>query len=150
MSKVFQFKQPHKSTGFLLWQVNNLWQREINKVLKEFYLTHTQFVVLAGTYLLSLKNDNLMQIMIAEHLKIDPMTTSNVLRTLLKKGLIDRIEHETDTRAKIIKITKNGDEILKKAIEKVKNFDKDFFNRIINKKAFKQELVRLLDDQNDC
>jgi len=91
-----------------------------------------------------------MQIMIAEHLKIDPMTTSNVLRTLLKKGLIDRIEHETDTRAKIIKITKNGDEILKKAIEKVKNFDKDFFNRIINKKAFKQELVRLLDDQNDC
>jgi DNA-binding MarR family transcriptional regulator len=43
------------------------------------------------------------------------MTTSTVLRTLQKKGLVKRHEHETDTRAKTVGITEIGIEIIKPA-----------------------------------
>jgi hypothetical protein len=35
MSEIFSHKTPSDSTGFLLWKVNNLWQREIRKTLKK-------------------------------------------------------------------------------------------------------------------
>jgi hypothetical protein len=44
MSDIFKFETPSESNGFLLWKATNLWQREINKILKKFDLTHTQFV----------------------------------------------------------------------------------------------------------
>jgi DNA-binding MarR family transcriptional regulator len=50
MSDIFKFETPSESNGFLLWKATNLWQREINKILKKFDLTHTQFVVLASLY----------------------------------------------------------------------------------------------------
>ena len=55
------------------------------------------------------------------------MTTSAVLRTLLKKGLIKRQEHSTDTRAKKLSITNKGKELIKKAIVTVEQTDRDFF-----------------------
>jgi len=32
----FGFDKAEESTGFLLWQVTNLWQREIKKALKPY------------------------------------------------------------------------------------------------------------------
>ena len=50
----FIFEKPEESTGFLLWQVTNLWQREIKKALEKYGLTHSQFVLLASMYWLEL------------------------------------------------------------------------------------------------
>jgi DNA-binding MarR family transcriptional regulator len=79
-------------------------------------LTHSQFVLLASIYWLSLDNQNVTQILLSNHTKIDPMTTSTVLRTLQTKGLITRQEHETDTQAKTIGLTETGIENVKQAI----------------------------------
>ncbi|MGA7719963.1 MAG: hypothetical protein WCA84_02175 [Ignavibacteriaceae bacterium] len=46
--KIFSVSTPEESTGFLLWQVTNLWQREIKKALSIYGLTHSQFVLLAS------------------------------------------------------------------------------------------------------
>ncbi len=123
----FIFDKTEESTGFLLWQVTNLWQREIKKALERFDLTHSQFVLLASIHWLTLNKQNVTQVLLANHTKIDPMTTSTVLRTLQKKGLIKRQEHETDTRAKIVGLTEIGLKNTTQAIKTVEQFDKSFF-----------------------
>lgn len=84
--KIFSVDTPEESSGFLLWQVTNLWQRELRKALEKYDLTHSQFVLLASILWLSLKKENVTQVLLSTHTKIDPMTTSTVLRTLQKKG----------------------------------------------------------------
>ena len=144
MSEIFSHKTPSESTGFLLWKVNNLWQREIRKTLKKYNLTHTQFVVLATTVWLSHKNSDLSQVEIANQIEIDKMMTSNVLRTLEKNGLLERSEHKTDTRAKTIRPTKKGIGLLEKAVREVEDFDNHFFGQLENIKGFNNGLNNLL------
>lgn len=52
---------------------------------------------------------------------------SKVLRTLQAKKLIERREHGTDTRAKIVTLTANGKKTLQAALTKVEKMDIDFF-----------------------
>lgn len=141
----FSVEKAEDSSGFLLWQVTNLWQREIRKALEPYDLTHSQFVLMASIHWLTLKNELVTQIVLSTHTKIDPMTTSTVLRTLQTKGFVKRIEHPTDTRAKIVTITESGKEIIKKAVVSVESFDADFFTPIAeNNKLFNQQLLLLL------
>ena len=145
----FSFEKSEESTGFLLWQVTNLWQREIKKALEKYELTHSQFVLLANIHWLSMNKFSVTQILLSNHTKIDPMTTSTVLRTLQTKGLLKRQEHETDTRAKTVGLTETGLKNIKQAIKTVEQFDKQFFGSLDNKtKDFNNKLMTLLDNKN--
>jgi len=145
----FSFDKTEESTGFLLWQVTNLWQREIKKALEKYELTHSQFVLLASIHWLTLHQQNVTQILLSNHSKIDPMTTSTVLRTLQTKGLIKRQEHETDTRAKAVGLTELGLKNIKQAIKTVEQFDKQFFGSLDKQTAdFNNKLMTLLAYKN--
>jgi DNA-binding MarR family transcriptional regulator len=124
--------------------VSNYWQREIRKSLSGFDLTHTQFVVLANIYFLGSAQKDVTQTDIANHIGIDKMLTSNVLKGLLKKNLVGRTEHETDTRAKVISLTSTGEEVLKQAVQAVEDFDQSFFDKLADQETFNAELLRLL------
>ena len=126
----FSVDKAEDSTGFLLWQLTTLWQREIRKVLEPFDLTHSQYVLLASIHWLSLQRQEITQILISQHTQIDPMTTSTVLRTLQAKNLLKRREHSSDTRAKSVALTEKGKEIIKQAVIAVENFDHAFFSRL--------------------
>lgn len=123
----FGFKKSEDSNGFLLWQVTNLWQREIRKALEKLDLTHSQFVLMASIHWLTLHEQEVTQIVLSSNTKIDPMTTSTVLRTLQKKGLIARQEHATDTRAKTVTLTDAGRALIIPAVKIVEQFDHSFF-----------------------
>jgi MarR family transcriptional regulator, organic hydroperoxide resistance regulator len=143
--KTFSVETPEESSGFLLWQVTNLWQREIKKALEVYDLTHSQFVLLASTLWLMQQNESITQVVLSNHTKIDPMTTSTVLRTLQKKGLLQRQEHSTDTRAKTVELTSAGIEMAKLAVKTVEKFDQDFFKVLANEtKVFNEKLNLLL------
>lgn len=145
----FSIEKPEESTGFLLWQVTNLWQREIKKVLKAYKLTHSQFVLLASIHWLTSDKQNVTQILLSNHTKIDPMTTSTVLRTLQAKGLIERKEHETDTRAKTVGLTELGLNNIKQAIRIVEQFDKLFFGSLDKQtEDFNHKLAKLLENKS--
>ena len=130
----FSVDKPEESSGFLLWQVTNLWHREIKKALEEFGITHSQFVLMASIHWLTLQKQEVTQVVLSNHTKIDPMTTSTVLRTLQQKGFVQRQEHRTDTRAKVVLLTLDGIEITKKAVIAVENFDTQFFS-VLGKKT---------------
>ncbi len=143
--KVFSFEKADDSSGFLLWQVTNLWQREIKKALEKFGLTHSQFVLLASVYWLSLHQEDVTQINLSAHTKIDPMSTSKVLRTLQTKKLLQRQEHHTDTRAKTVALTDKGKKVTKDAVKVVEKFDALFFSPLGNKTSdFNKKLSLLL------
>jgi DNA-binding MarR family transcriptional regulator len=144
----FSVEKPEESSGFLLWQVTNLWQREIKKALEQYGLTHSQFVLLASIHWLSLHKQEVTQVVLSNHTKIDPMTTSTVLRTLQQKGFIQRQEHSTDTRAKTVALTEEGKKLIKKAVVTVEKFDTEFFSVLANKTTeLNQNLLTLLEQK---
>jgi len=147
-NNTFSVKKAEDSSGFLLWQVTALWQRKIKDALEQYDLTHSQYVLLASLHWLRLHHQEVTQIVLSKHSKIDPMTTSTVLKTLQKKGFISKKEHATDTRAKTIDITKQGKEIVKKAIVTVETIDRKFFAVLKSKlDAFNKGLIALIKNQ---
>ncbi len=137
----FSVEKPEDSSGFLLWQVTNLWQREIKKALEPFDLTHSQFVLMASIHWLTLHKQDVTQVLLSSHTKIDPMTTSTVLRTLQQKGLLQRQEHQTDTRAKTVGLTTQGKKVVKQAVKTVESFDKTFFVSLGNQTTLFNKLL---------
>ncbi|SDL25539.1 MarR family winged helix-turn-helix transcriptional regulator [Siphonobacter aquaeclarae] len=125
---VFSFGKAEDSPGYLLWQVTTLWQREIKKRLDELNVTHSQYVLLASLLWLTGQERPVTQIDLSLHSKIDPMTTSTVLRTLEKKGWVQRAEHPTDTRAKTVVLTPAGIDLVRRAIPVVEQTDLSFFS----------------------
>lgn len=142
----FQFSTPEESPGYLLGQVTLLWQRKLKKVLDPLNLTQTQFVLLAALGWLSRDNDQVTQVDIANQGNADRMMVSKVLRTLEDKQYITRQEHQTDTRAKVIKLTEDGANVLQKALTAVENADNEFFSALGNDLSpFNRNMVSLLD-----
>ena len=146
----FHFKSPNDSPGYLLGQVTMLWQRRQKKVLDPLDLTQTQFVLLAAIGWLSRKNKSVTQVDIANQSNADRMMVSKVLRTLEEKGFITRQEHDTDTRAKVIKLTKDGSGVLQKALTAVENADMDFFSALgTNLTLFNRNMAKLTEQNKD-
>ena len=143
----FSVEKANDSSGFLLWQVTNLWQREIRKALETYDLTHSQFVLLASIHWLTLHGQDVTQVLLSSHTKIDPMTTSTVLRTLQAKGLVQRQEHLTDTRAKTVGLTEPGKQVVKLAVQTVEDFDRTFFATLGDTQLFNQQLLSLLEQR---
>ena len=122
-----RYAEATESPGFLLWQATNLWQRRQKAALKELDLTHVQFVLLASLAWLSRNGEPVTQVRIAEHAKTDAVMTSEVLRTLQRKRLVERGPHPDDTRAKSLKLTPEGAAVVRRAVALVERTDREFF-----------------------
>jgi DNA-binding MarR family transcriptional regulator len=138
-----EFKEVKDSPGFLLWQVTNIWQKDIRHALEPFELTHTQFVLLYSCLWLNQKEgqSGVTQVQLAQHAQVDVNVTSQVLRTLEKKGYLKRSSHTTDTRANVITMTQSGSELALRAVQVVEAADLAFFATIGDDSG---QLTRLL------
>lgn len=134
-------------TGFLLWKVNNFWQREFKKNFEHLDLTHSQLVLLLSILWGETNQTEVTQKGLSDKAGIDPMTTSTVLRTLQKKGWIKRKFNKKDSRTKLISLTEDGKSIIKDATKIIKKFNASFFSSLKDQQnQFQQNLVTLLDD----
>lgn len=146
----FKFKSPEESPGYLLGQLNLIWQRNQKKVLDPLDLTQTQFVLLAALAWLSKTKDDVTQIDIANQGNADRMMVSKVLRTLEVKKFIRRQEHATDTRAKIVKLTPAGEKVLQLALINIENADIEFFSALEkNLPLFNKNMFKLINENKD-
>ena len=126
----FGFDRPEDSPGFLLWQTTITWQRLIKKVLEPHNISHAQFVIMALLLWLKEHNHETTQVLIATYSKLDKMTVSSSLKKLAHDGLVVRIEHDIDTRAKCVSLTNKGKMLICKIIPLVEKVDHDFFEII--------------------
>jgi DNA-binding MarR family transcriptional regulator len=130
---------PNASPGFLLWHATLRWQRGVAQALRPLDLTHVQFVLLACTWWLNEQGQEPSQAALAAQAGTDIKMTSQVVRSLERKGLLERPVDEADTRARRLRLTKRGARLAPRAIDVVEAVDADFFGEISTRQA-----VRLL------
>jgi DNA-binding MarR family transcriptional regulator len=124
-----RFARAEQSPGFVLWQVATLWQRAVRDALSPLALTQAQFALLASVAWLASRGDDapVTQTRIAEHARTDAVMTSEVLRTLERKGLVAREPHPTDARARHVVLTPDGRATVRRALLAVEAADAAFF-----------------------
>lgn len=128
MTGVFQTEHPDEqtSTGLMLWRVTNSWQRTIRAALTPFDLTHVQFVLLAVLTTMD-RSTPITQRDVADRAETDTMMTSQVLRALEHKRLVERRPHPTDGRARTLVPTAAGVDLVNRANAAVEEADHAYF-----------------------
>lgn len=144
----FGFDKPEDSPGFLLWQTTMIWQRKIKKALEPYDISHAQFVIMATLMWFEAHAYDTTQILIVNWSKLDKMTVSKSLKKLVTLEYVNRIEHETDTRAKRVTLTRKGKEMVRKLVPIVEGVDGVFFGKASHKeqKSFMHVLAKLTAD----
>ena len=136
---------PTESPGFLLWHATLRWQRGVAAALRPLDLTHVQFVLLACTWWLNEQGERPTQVRLAEQAGTDIKMTSQVIRTLEQKGLVEREVDQVDTRARRLRVTRRGKQLAPRAIDVVEAVDAEFFSEVSSPEAvnFLGRLVEL-------
>lgn len=118
---------PGESPGFLLWRVTLRWQRLVTEALREFDLTHVQFVLLATTWWLGSQGQLPNQVAIAAQAGTNIKMTSEILRKLEEKGLVVQVTDTHDRRARMVEATESGIRLAQRAVVAVEKVDAEFF-----------------------
>jgi DNA-binding MarR family transcriptional regulator len=129
--------EPNDSPGFLLWHATLRWQRGVAEALAPLDLTHVQFVLLACAWWLNEHGDPPNQVAVAAQAGTDVKMTSQVLRTLERKGLIEREVDVADTRSRRIRVTRSGSALAPRAIAVVEDVDTRFFADVPAREALR-------------
>lgn len=140
----FGFPTPEDSPGFLLWQVSVSWQRQIKKQLEPYDVSHAQFVILAVLLWCEEAHITPIQSFLVDKTKLDKMTVSASLKKLARNQLIERSEHNHDTRAKSVSLTEKGKTLTKKLVKAVEQADHAFFSCV--DACHKQALMKRLNE----
>ena len=138
-----------KSTGLLFIRTYHKWHGLIKKQLKTIDLTHPQFVVLTTLAALLRQQEWVSQTDIARFSDMDVMTVSQIIRLLVKKGLIMREVHPKDSRANIILLTDTGLQKVNQALPLVEGIDQAFFGKLENNTETLNQLLIGLEAEND-
>lgn len=136
--------RPDRSPGFLLWHVTLRWQREMAAALTPLDLTHVQFALPATAWWLNTHEEKTNQLSLATRGGTDVKMTSQVLRRLEDKGLIRREADPADTRAKLLRVTEQGERLARRAIAVVEAADAAFFAPVADSSLL-ETLSRLAD-----
>jgi DNA-binding MarR family transcriptional regulator len=118
-----------RSPGLALWRVTNAWQRAIRTALAPHGLTHVQFVLLASLTWMD-RSSPVTQRDLADHARTDVMMTSQVIRTLERKGYVTREPHPSDGRAVTLAPTPEGAAVANRANADVEAADRGYFGAL--------------------
>ena len=138
-----------KSTGLLFIRTYHKWHGLIKNKLRTIDLTHPQFVVLTTLAALLRQREWVSQTDIARFSDMDVMTVSQIIRLLVKKGLIMREVHPKDSRANIILLTDTVLQKVNQALPLVEGIDQAFFGKLENNTEILNQLLMELEAEND-
>jgi DNA-binding MarR family transcriptional regulator len=144
--KIDYSENAERIPGFLLWQVSKLWQRTLNAALKDLELSSTQAIILGNIVRMTGQKRLVTQITLSAATKVDPMTTSQAIRTLEKKKLIKRVVAKDDKRAFSVLPTKQGVQVTLKALQRIAEAHEEFFEPLEQElESFGKELQQLIE-----
>lgn len=135
---------PDYSPGFWLWHATLRWQRAVAATLAPFGLTHVQFVLLACAWWLNGHGVVPSQLELARQAGADVKMTSEVVRKLEAKGLLERETDPADTRTRRLRVTPEGKTLAKRAIKRVEAADAAFFSPLTDAGTSTAEITALL------
>lgn len=118
---------PRDSRSARLEQVTGQWQTLLRDALVPLQLTTAQYRLLLAAAWLTARQADVRQSEIAMHASADAVMTSEVLRTLERRGFIQRGPHPTDRRARAIVVTAEGGALADRAARLVDATEARFF-----------------------
>jgi DNA-binding MarR family transcriptional regulator len=116
-----------ESPAYQLWLATNSWQRMLRRALHPVGLTHVQYTVLASVFVLSSEDAVVTQTEVCRFGSLDPNMVSEVVGSLVGRGLLARLDHPTDRRAKRLELTSEGEELFLRAKDVVRPVGEAFF-----------------------
>lgn len=139
-----RYPDRERSPGYQLWLATNAWQRVLRAALEPLDLTHAQFITLATLAILGETSDCINQVQVARYGMLDENMTSQVIRSLERKGLVERLAHPDDGRARIIRLTSAGVEQLAEAKSLVVGKSLEFFAPLGDRREEFIDMLRTL------
>jgi DNA-binding MarR family transcriptional regulator len=94
--------------GYLSHEVAKLMKRRFEEEAREHDMTLPQFRILAEVW----RTPGATQAALASAIDSDPMTVSGILERLDKRGLVERFTNPDDSRAKLARITPEGQKLV--------------------------------------
>ena len=130
--------------GFLVKQINNIYEKDFNRMLKSIGITSSQCAVLY--YLFHSSKEEITQRDIERHLSLRNPTVTGLLKRLDEKGFILSVPSTTDKRCKNIYLTEKAYDIQKKMEASRKKSDRQLTMGMTQKEvqALKKALEKVL------
>lgn len=130
--------------GFLIKQINNVYEKDFNRMLKSIGITSSQCEVL--DYLFHTSDEEITQRDIEKHLNLKNPTVTGLLKRLDEKGFILVVPSNTDRRCKNIYLTEKAYDIQRKMEASRKKSDKQLTMGMNRKEvqAMKKALEKVL------
>lgn len=103
--------EKERSIGFLVHEVARLFRRRFEDEARSHGVTLPQWRALAEIH----KNEGISQVSLAGCIDTDPMTLSGILDRLEKRGLVERYPDPNDSRAKLARLSEDGETLVRTA-----------------------------------
>jgi DNA-binding MarR family transcriptional regulator len=117
--------------GYTLLHAAQTWRTEATTVLEPHGLTVPQFLVVMALYRQARHEwAPLIQSEVATRLGMDANTTSQIVRGLERRGILQRTKHPKDARARALALTDEGREIARTASADARRFNDTYFSVI--------------------
>ncbi|AFY56814.1 transcriptional regulator [Rivularia sp. PCC 7116] len=117
---------PREFTGFVFWQKANNWEKYVNSQLEAYNISQSEIFQMISISILLNQQEEVTQVDIANFTGVAAMSVSKVLKKLEKKEFITR-ETGTDSRAKSLKITQKGLDVLIRSANTLFESNQSFF-----------------------
>jgi DNA-binding MarR family transcriptional regulator len=115
--------------GYALLHAAQTWRTEATTALKPHGLTVPQFLVVMALYRQARHDwDALTQSEIATRLGMDANTTSQIVRGLERRGILQRTRHPEDARAMALTLTPTGHARARAASEDARRLNDIYFS----------------------
>lgn len=130
--------------GFLVKQINNIYERELNTRLKKMGITASQCEVL--DYLFQTSQDEISQRDVEKHLNLSNPTVTGILKRLDRKGYILCVPAASDKRKKNIYLTEKAYDIQRTMENDRKKLDRELTRGMTKREteALRKNLKKLL------
>ena len=130
--------------GFLIKQINNVYEKDLNEKLKGLGITASQCAVL--DYLFHTSKDEVSQRDVERHLSLKNPTVTGILKRLDEKGYIFCVPNENDRRKKTIYLTEKAYDIRRRMESDRRRMDRELTRGMTRREvdALRKYLEKLL------
>ena len=130
--------------GFLIKQINNVFEKELNERLKDIGITSSQCAVL--DYLFHTSKEEVSQRDVEKNLNLKNPTVTGILRRLDEKGYILCVPNAHDKRKKNIYLTEKAYDIQRRMEADRRKLDRELTRGLTKREveALRKNLEKLL------
>ncbi|HIZ73820.1 MAG TPA: MarR family transcriptional regulator [Candidatus Mediterraneibacter stercoravium] len=130
--------------GFMIKQINNVYEKDLNERLKTIGITSSQCAVL--DYLFHTSREEVSQRDVERHLNLKNPTVTGLLKRLDEKGYILCVPNANDKRKKNIYLTEKAYDIQRRMENDRRKLDKELTRGMTKREiaALRKNLEKLL------